>query len=351
MRVRKSGTYYYYDCGGKPRREIPLGSDFVIAVQKWAELELLNKKDLANGQITFKFSAERYIKEILPGKAPRTQSDNIKEFKYLLEFFGDAPLDEIKPLHIRQYMDWRHQMVLDRVIEDNKERKAQGRDLIKITGKEGHVRANREISLFSHVFNVAREWGYTDVTNPALGVRRNKETGRQDVYIHDDMYRAVYDHAGEVLRDYMDFMYLSGQRNADSLKADERHIIDGAYEFRQQKTGKPLRISLTGEFGSLIERMLQRKAALNSTTTRLIVDENGQAATRQQIRKRFDAAREAAGIKKTEFQLMDLRGKAATDKEEKTDLATASAQLGHDDTKTTNRYVRHRRGKLVEPTK
>ena len=112
-----------------------------------------------------------------------------------------------------------------------------------------------------------------------------------------------------------------------------------------------MRIKLMGEFGALIERILQRKANLKSTTTRLIVDESGNAATRQQIRTRFYAARTTAGIDSNDFQLMDLRGKAATDKEEKTDLATASAQLGHDDTKTTKRYVRHRRGKLVEPTK
>ena len=33
-------TYYYYDTGQKPRREIPLGSDYALAVKKWAELEI-----------------------------------------------------------------------------------------------------------------------------------------------------------------------------------------------------------------------------------------------------------------------------------------------------------------------
>lgn len=38
-RVQKSGkTFYYFDTGGKPRKEIPLGSDYVLAVRKWAEL-------------------------------------------------------------------------------------------------------------------------------------------------------------------------------------------------------------------------------------------------------------------------------------------------------------------------
>lgn len=116
MRIRKRayGVYYYYDCGGKPRREIPLGSDYVIAVQKWAELELENKATLAAGLITFKYVAERYIREVIPTKAPRTQKDNLAEIQLLLQFFSDAPIDQIKPVHIRQYMDWRHSIARER---------------------------------------------------------------------------------------------------------------------------------------------------------------------------------------------------------------------------------------------
>ena len=38
-RRQKSGTtYYYFDAGGKPRKEIPLGKDYVAAVRKWTQL-------------------------------------------------------------------------------------------------------------------------------------------------------------------------------------------------------------------------------------------------------------------------------------------------------------------------
>src|SRR5260364_166897 len=37
-RHRTSGTYYYLDTSGTPRREIALGSDYALAVKKWAEL-------------------------------------------------------------------------------------------------------------------------------------------------------------------------------------------------------------------------------------------------------------------------------------------------------------------------
>ena len=39
MRKRWRKVYYYYDHGGKPRREEPLGSDFILAVKRWADIE------------------------------------------------------------------------------------------------------------------------------------------------------------------------------------------------------------------------------------------------------------------------------------------------------------------------
>lgn len=350
VRVRKSGTYYYYDCGGKPRREIPLGSDFVIAVQKWAELELENKTALSAGLITFKYVSDRYIREIIPTKAPATQKGNIVELQYLLRFFGDAPIDQVKPVHIRQYMDWRHSIACDRVIEANKERVNQGKEPVQITGTEGHVRANREIALFSHIFNYAREWGYTDNANPCLGIRKNKESGR-DVYVHDDLYAKVYECADQPLRDYMDFMYLTSQRNTDALKADESQIIDGAYCFQQGKTGKRVRVEVVGEFGKLIERIKSRKLSVQSATARLIIDHDGTPLSRDTIRSRFDKIRKRLGISSANFQLRDLRAKAGTDTEENRGIKAAQEQLGHESEQMTKHYIRNRLGKLVKPTK
>ena len=48
----------------------------------------------------------------------------------------------------------------------------------------GQVRANREKALFNH----ARECGLTAATNPCNGIKGDKETGRRDTYVEDDMY-------------------------------------------------------------------------------------------------------------------------------------------------------------------
>ena len=112
---------------------------------------------------------ERYQREVLPTKAPRTQRDNLKEIAKLLEFFDQlpVPIQKIKPIHIRQYLDWR---------------------------KDAPIRANREKALFSHIWNKVREWGLTDQSNPWLSIMGYKEEG-QDVYVEDDVYAAVYDQA------------------------------------------------------------------------------------------------------------------------------------------------------------
>ena len=106
-RERRGTTWYYYDCGGKPRKETPLGNDYTIAVGKWAELE---GGDTSTGSIiTFKDAADTYLRKVFPAKAARTQKENLFELESLLKFFNNppAPLDNIKPIHIRQYMDWR----------------------------------------------------------------------------------------------------------------------------------------------------------------------------------------------------------------------------------------------------
>ncbi|MBX9915903.1 MAG: hypothetical protein K2Y07_01500 [Nitrosomonas sp.] len=80
--------------------------------------------------ITFRYVAERYIRNIIPLKSPATQKDNLRELEQLYKFFDDppVPLHKIEPINMRQYLDWR-----------------------------GVIRANREKALFNHIWNKERE--------------------------------------------------------------------------------------------------------------------------------------------------------------------------------------------------
>jgi integrase len=346
MRAREKArgkVYYYYDHGGTPRRETPLGSDYPEAIRKWAELEGGQHK--TGDVVTIAHAISRYQQDVIPTKAARTQKDNLAEIRWLLRFFGDppVPLSKLEPIHVRQYMDWRVQ-----ARSKGKKRK----DGSQARSKGGAVRANRERALLSHVWNKAREWGYTDRTNPCDGVAGFSETGRKKVYVEDDAYAAVWQHADQPTRDAMDLAYLIGQRPADTLKFDERDVRDGVLLIEQNKTGTKLRMKIEGELDVLLKRIADRKKSYKVRATRLIVNESGQPLTAGALRKRFDAARAAAGVAKAGFQFRDLRAKAGTDKADAVgDIRQVQQQLGHASVVMTEQYVRQRRGAIVSPTK
>lgn len=355
VRPRKYGTYYYLDAGmvnGK-RKEIALGSDYIEAVRKWAEITAGESK--AQASITFRHAAERYQREVLPTKAPGTQANNLKELASLFKFFDDPPvaLDEIDPVHIRQYLDWRVQSTIESKIEANKRRVQLGRDPLPVSKTDGSVVANREKALFSHIWNFARSKGITNKANPCAGVKGFTEKGR-DVYVEDEVFKAIHDAAEIPLRDAMDLAYLTGQRPADVLKLSRADIKDGAVWIKQNKTGAKLRINVEGELAILLERISSRKVMGMS----LVNMSDGTPMTSFELRGALDRARATAALahptlaaKIKQFQFRDLRAKAATDKEESQGIAAAQSQLGHSTQTMTQHYVRHRKGKLVTPTK
>jgi integrase len=90
----------------------------------------------------------------------------------------------------------------------------------------------------------------------------------------------------------------------------------------------------------------------------LISNADGKPMTKCELRGTFDRARDAAVLAHPDlevairqFQFRDLRAKAGTDTEESSGMEAAQAQLGHTTAAMTAHYVRHRRGKLVKPTK
>ena len=327
MRARHRGDkiYYFLDTGARPRKEIPLGRDYAAAVKKWSELTVTSDMPSV---VTFRTAAVKYQREVMQSKALATRKDNLRELANLYKFFDDPPiaLGDIEPIHIRQYLDWR---------------------------KSAPVRANREKALFSHIYNFAREKGMTANANPCQGVKGNKEKGR-DIYIDDAVFQAVWDAAEAPLQDAMDIAYLTGQRPADVRKMTREDMKSGAVAVQQNKTGVKLRVSVEGQLAAVIERINQRKVIGLS----LIGMGNGQQMTKSMMRGAFDRARIKAAKNHPElaaeiqaFQFRDLRAKAGTDTEEIRGMAAAKDQLGHTTEMMTSHYVRHRRGKLVKPTK
>lgn len=108
-RKQKSGKvwvgYYYNGRDESGRRiEIPLGSDLDEARVKWAQLERTKVPMVTR---TVGDLLRRYTRDILPSKSPKSQSENVKQIRQLLNAFEDAPLQAITPFVVAQYRDIR----------------------------------------------------------------------------------------------------------------------------------------------------------------------------------------------------------------------------------------------------
>lgn len=320
FRARKRGdtTYYFYDHGGKPRRETALGKDYGRAIKRWAEIEHATSLPPA-AVLLFAHVADAYAREMIPKKAPRTQRDNKVELANLLEYFNDppAPFESITAGDVYDYMRWR---------------------------ESAPIRATREKALLSHIWNWARGKRYTNLPNPCAGIK-GERAGR-DAYIEDADYKAIWTAANETLRDAMDLAYLTGQRPADVLKMMESDIRDDVLRVRQNKTGTKLRMTVAGSLPALLARIDARKRKFKVHCTRLVVNPYGKPIGVHALSRHWTAACAAAGV--TGYQFRDIRAKAATDAAEAAgSTRRATKLLGHADEKTTTGYLRNRVGELV----
>jgi integrase len=325
-RVQRSGkVYYYLDTGAKPRKEIPLGDDYIVALRKYAEhYEIAKTESPSFGDVMTKYEVD-----VMPTLATSTQRTHKHDMKHLRAKFNDAPLDQIKPMHIREFLD---------------------------IHRDKPTTANRCKRLFSTLWNHARGWGYTDAENPCTGIMGHA-LKKREVYVTDEVYDAVRAHASEALREAMDFSYLTGQRPGDALKARMDDIEDGTLAIAQGKTGKRLRIAIVGQLADLIARIQVRKAGHKTVHAQILMARDGQPMTKQILRDHFAAAKTAAAEKHPElakaikeFWFYDLRAKAADDTSAERGEQAASDLLGHDSIKTTRKHYL-RRGKIVVPVK
>ena len=315
-RQQKSGrTFYYYDTGAKPRKEIPLGSDYVLAVQQWAKLNLSPPPVLP----TVAYAITRYLTSQEHARlSSGTQADYGYALDQLREHFGSAPLDQVRPTHVTQYLEKR--------------------------SAETRHRALREVSVLGMVYRFARAHDLT-TADPVAPVKRGKLPGRKAIYIEDDVLQAVYDVACQPLRDALDLAYVIGQRPGDVLSLHEGAIKDGTLSLRQTKTGMPIRIAIDGALKEVIERILARKRTYAVRSLALLVDERGQRMTKAKLRGRFEKARDLVPAA-AHFQFRDLRAKAVTDMREASGIDAAKDLAGHASVVMTEHYTRNRRGEI-----
>lgn len=309
-RIRGGKTYYSYELGGKQRKEISLGTDYLVAIQKWAENQSNNIiiKPLLS-MVIAKYLASPQYDEVSIG----TQLDYKYAIDKLLLKFGDAPIDEVKPSHVTLYLDAR--------------------------SMESKHRALREKAVLSMIYTwaIARDFC---TANPVAAIKTKRLPGRKNIYITDELLESVYQKASPDMKDAMDLAYYLGQRPADVLSMSESDIRATFFDFTQGKTSTGMRITATAsDLEALMKRIADRKSQFPVHCMQLLVDEHGKPMTKAKLRSRFEAAREAAGVDGSKFQFRDLRRKAGADLRDQAGLEAAQELLGHKSITMTEHYT------------
>lgn len=308
-RKAKDGSLLFYcQLGG---RQIPLKVGTLEEAQREIEKYVGKEPSIP----MFRACAELFRKEYLPSVAPSTRLGYERHIDSLIKAFIDPEtetsfaLEEIRPKHIREYLDTR----------------------------SSKVAANREVSVFCVMWGWFRGRGFIDSPNPANEIRRHSEQPRGR-YVTDEEYKAVWDKADDTLKDAMDLMLLTGQRPSDVLGMVRQDIRDGYLWVTQRKTKTKMGIEVSGELERVVNRILERPRPIPSMY--LVCDEQGQRLNIVQLDKRYSR------IRTSDWQLRDLRAKTAS---ESPDLKSAQRLLGHRTETTTAGIYRRVIGNKVKP--
>lgn len=312
MKARRlaSKVLYYYQAGGK---QIPLGSNLLLAKEKWAQLDAGGKHTSRFPAITRLYRASSEYQAL----APNTRKVYGPALDNLDLTFKHFTLEQIEPRHVKQYMRRRT--------------------------KKGAAIFERRVG--SAFFAWAREEGHTKSPNPFIGVKFSKAEkrgftiGPRHRYVTDAEFDVVYGRGDDILKDAMDLALLTGQRPGDILKARRQDIAEDVLWFVQEKTGAKVGVKVQGALAAAVERATMRERLAPSMY--LIADRNGQRVSYAALNGKFRAARGSA-----DWQFRDIRAKAGADSP---DLKRAQELLGHAHETTTAGHYRSSRGNVVAP--
>ena len=278
-----------------------MGDDYGSALRKLADV--VGERQIGTLSDLF----DRYLLEVIPGKAPRTQRDQTKQLELLRTAFGHLKPHDLSPRLVIRYRN--------------------------AAGQRSQAQANQELALLSHACVTAVEWEVLE-SNPCRDVKKFKLEQR-DHYVEDRDYLAMRAAAGDRLRVLMDLALLTGQREGDLLSLRWEQSEKEGIRFKQGKTGRTLIVAWSAE----LRRVIARARQIQPQGETVISTQDGQPYTVDGFQSLWRRARDRAkqsGLQRP-FRFHDLRAKSASDDA----LMAASARLGHADTKITDRvYMR-----------
>lgn len=324
------GAYYYRVPPGLEHlwdgyKRFPLGANLPDAYKAYGERVKAPERINTIGALL-----DRYLLQVVPAKAPKTQTGNRIFIRTLREAMGKWPLTYIRPQHVYQYRD-----------------------------KRGGVIAHREIEVLSHAFTKAVEWGLLD-RHPFKGQVILTGEKHRDRYIEDwevveCLALPTRRKRGSVLmiQAYLRLKMLTGLSQGDLLRLEPgRHFNDEGIHVRRHKTGKRSIYEWSPDLRNAVElAKLARPVDLspflfcNKRGHGYVNENTGESRGWRSMWQRF-MTRLLKETKITErFTEHDFRAKVASDAES---LERARALLQHADSRTTDAIYR-RKPERVRP--
>ncbi|HEI6835793.1 TPA: tyrosine-type recombinase/integrase [Yersinia enterocolitica] len=281
--------------------------------QVWSCYEKINNEPLEKASLN-KLIEQFFRSADFNELAIETQKDYRKYSLRVLPVFGKMEPDNIKPEHIRKYMDKR--------------------------GVASRTQANREKTFLSRVYR----WGYERGMvkgNPCKGVKQFKEVSRER-YITDAEYKALYNVAPFIVKAAMELAYLCCARQADILALKKSQLMDSGVFIQQGKTGKKQIKAWTERLQQAIKIADEIEIAPGVSSIYVLHQKSGHGYTRDGFNSRWRTAKLLAAKTFPEldfdFTFHDLKAKGISDLEGT--LEEKQAISGHKNTAQTARYDR-----------
>lgn len=304
----KHNAYYYVKNGTWER----LSADYATALGEYAQ-----RVNVSSGGMTDLI--HKVLAHIEPTLAPSTFAQYRLAATRLSEILAEFAPEQVRPKHVAQ---------------------------IKVHFSATPNMANRILSFLRTVFSYAVEWQIVEM-NPCIGIRRHKENKRTRLMTDEEFSRISTAANHRAIPAIMHLCVLTGQRIGDILSLRNDQITDEGIAFTQKKTGKKLIVRMNADLKAAIALAREkhpRKIGRTGTYETLLYTRGGKPYSYSTIKCAFDRSRKAAGI--PDVTLHDLRAKSGTDAEEQG--IDPQKLLGHTTAQQTQRYLRSKKGKVVE---
>jgi len=216
------------------RAEFRLGRSLSEAHRVYAERLRLVTGDLdPEGNITLNDVIDRYIKEVTPTKAPRSQKSDVEVFGTLRGLIGHNKPDSIKTVHCYRLYDQ--------------------------LKKRGLTTANRHMEKVSHLYTKAIEWGIVS-EHPMVGKFRKQHARPARRYLTDEVIDEALKTAPPLVLAYVNLKLLTGLRMSDMLSLKVKDWQDDGLHVTPRKTlhssAKSLVFERTPELEAAVDAIL-----------------------------------------------------------------------------------------------